>query len=98
KPEEAARGYPVKVHGVITWIQPALRNGSVQDATEGVYVRDLFRRTSPFEPGMYCEIEGTTIPGRFAPGIACQKSKVLGKAQYPEPLRPTWDEINGGTL
>jgi signal transduction histidine kinase len=99
KTEDAARRYPVKVRGVITWIQPSLRNGSVADGTDGVYVTNLYRHgRTPLDRGTYCEIEGVTIPGRFAPGIECQKLTVLGNGQYPEPLRPSWMELNTGTL
>ena len=98
KPEEAARRYPVKVRGVTTWIQSGFRSGSVQDASGGVYVRNLVPRRGVLDCGMWCEIEGVTVPGRFAPGIECRKISVLGTGQYPEPLRPTWEEINSGTL
>lgn len=104
KPEEAGRHYPVKVRGIVTWIQPVMpnsitvHNGSVQDATGGIFVRNLIPSGRTLESGSFCEIEGFTIPGRFAPGIECTQLTFLGTGEYPVPVRPTWEEINSGIL
>ena len=103
KPEEAARHYPVKLHGIVTWIQPPMpnasaHNGSVQDATGGIFVRNLVPRGRTINPGILCEIEGFTIPARFAPGVECTQLTFLGTGEFPAPVRPTWEEINSGIL
>jgi signal transduction histidine kinase/DNA-binding response OmpR family regulator len=63
-PEQAARGYPVRLHAVVTSFMhkdnpPAL---FVQDATGGIYVA-LAPGYGPFKPGQVVAVEGISDPG-----------------------------------
>ncbi len=97
-PEEARRGYPVRIRGVITFKVPSLM--FVQDETGGIYVSPT--NTPPsmkrLPPGTLLEVEGETTFGRFSPTVrGCQggpvQLKVLGQTALPEPLRLSLDQL-----
>lgn len=93
--EEAARGYPVRITGVITDDVPA-PDFFVQDSTAGIYVEGS---TSPkffHRWGNRVEIRGITGPGRFAPVIREQQLRVLGKGTLPPTRMLSFTEIAGG--
>jgi signal transduction histidine kinase len=93
--EEAARGYPVSVKGVIT--SPLEFDGAViQDSTRGIYINT--GRLLPVELGDYCEIEGVTGPFQFQPFIQVSQLRKLGTAGLPNPMRPTWDQLINGSM
>ncbi len=93
--EELKRGYPVKLHGVVTC---ALQRDAliVQDVTRGIFV-DI-GRTSPLRAGDYCELEGQTAPGEFSPFIKASRIESLGPGTLPSPAHPTWDQLLNGSL
>ncbi|MEY2429032.1 MAG: hypothetical protein QOJ40_1917, partial [Verrucomicrobiota bacterium] len=94
--EEAERGYPVKIQGVIT--APQIGGFFIQDATWAIYVR-LGDPASMDVPGVgeYWEVEGVTF-AEFAPNIRAHRIVRLGTGTLPEPLRPTWDQLINGSL
>ncbi len=100
KPEEAARGYPVKIRGIITSVVPEYEAVVIQDSTRGIYVDHL----SPDicdqpQIGDYWEIEGVTAPSYFAPLIRGRHATLLGTPGHlPEPLYPNWDQLMNGSL
>lgn len=97
--EEAQRGYPVKIRGVITCVLPERQAFTIQDATRGIYVVDSSesRSVAP-KIGEYLEIEGKTDPSLFAPVVLADHLKDLGAGSMPEPVRPTWDRLMNGSL
>jgi len=91
--EEAAKGLPLKITGVVTDSGMANDSGFIlDDGTRGVFVhRSLGMR--PVHPppdfndpmvmlkaGMKVEVEGTTGAGKFAPQIEAQSIRILGIA------------------
>jgi signal transduction histidine kinase len=98
KREEAARGYPVKVRGVVVW-----SGGStcqICDPTGGIYVdaHELVDKSPlPLRAREYWEIEGVT-EGRFSPIIMARRAVRLGLGTPPEPTQPTIDQLLNGTL
>lgn len=94
--EEAERGYPVRIQGVVT--APQIGGFFIQDATWAIYVR-LGDPASMQLPGVgeYWEIEGATF-AEFAPNIRAHRMVRLGAGALPEPLRPTWDQLINGSL
>jgi signal transduction histidine kinase len=82
-PEQAALGYPVKIHGVITMDAPA-PDFFVQDATTGIYVEGSVTPRFSHQLGQLVEVEGVTGPGKFAPVIREQKFRVLGEGILPK--------------
>ena len=100
KPEEAARGYPVHVRGVITCLWPEyFGNAVLQDATRGVFLQlaESANRGGP-ELGDFWEAEGVTAAGDFAPIINVKRMVRLSEGRMPEPVRPTWSQLINGSL
>ena len=98
KPEEAAAGLPVRIHGVVTSTD---RNGGmVQDTTRGVYVCGLraMPGSADLRAGDCVEVEGMTARGTFAPMINCSAVRRVGHESLPKPIRPTWEQLNNGSM
>lgn len=96
-PDQAALGYPVRVRGVVTDDVPA-PDFFIQDSSAGVYVEGLRPETYVHHFGDLIEVEGITGPGKFAPVIIEQKSRVLGKASLPRSRIYSFDELADGQL
>lgn len=97
--EEAQRGYPVEVRGVVTCVLPERQAFTIQDATRGIYVVDSSESRSVVpEIGEYLQIEGKTDPSLFAPIIDADHVKDLGQGRMPQPIQPTWDRLMNGSL
>jgi len=99
KREEAQRGYPVKIHGVITSVLPEHQAFTIQDTTRGIYAIDFSEsRSDPPRIGEFLEVEGVTDPGMFAPVVNASRVRILGVGELPEPVHPTWDQLMNGSL
>ncbi len=99
KREEAQRGYPVRIRGVITSVLPEHQAFTVEDSTRGIYVEDFSNsRSDPPRVGQFLEIEGVTDPSRFAPIVNAKRVSVLGAGRLPDPVQPTWDQLMNGSL
>ncbi|HTQ51673.1 MAG TPA: PA14 domain-containing protein, partial [Candidatus Acidoferrales bacterium] len=97
--EEAQRGYPVKIQGVVTCVLPERQAFIVQDATRGIYVVDSSEsRSVPPKIGEFLEIGGKTDPSLFAPIVIASAVKDLGMGYMPPPIQPTWDRLMNGSL
>src|SRR5262249_9093861 len=97
--EEAQRGYPVRIQGIVTCVFPERQALTIQDATRGIYVVDSSesRSVSP-KIGEFLEIEGKTDPSLFAPIVNATAVKDLGTGYPPQPIQPTWDRLMNGSL
>ena len=97
---EAAKGYPVKMRGVITCTWPDDRhNAVVQDATRGIFVLlPDDERVDPPQFGDFCEIIGRSAPGNFSPVIRVSSWRRISAGRLPEPIQPAWDQIINGSL
>jgi signal transduction histidine kinase len=82
RPEEAAKGYPVKIHGVVTMDAPS-PDFFVQDDTAGIYVEGSTSQRFIHALGRSVEVEGITGPGKFAPVIREQNFRDLGPGTLP---------------
>jgi signal transduction histidine kinase len=82
-PDQASRGYPVLIRGVVTMDAPA-PDFFVQDATAGIYVEGSTLPKFAHVLGQLVEIEGVTGPGKFAPVLRETKLRVLGKGTLPK--------------
>jgi signal transduction histidine kinase len=99
KREEAQRGYPVKIRGVITSVLPEDQGFTIQDSTRGMYVVDQSEsRSDAPRIGEYLEVEGTTDPGKFAPFVNAARVRLLGGGSLPEPVAPSWHQLMNGSL
>ena len=99
KREDAQRGYPVKMQGVVTCVMPEHQAFTLQDSTRGIYVED-HSTSRAFLPqiGEFLEVTGTTDPSLFAPIVKAQSFTSLGAGHLPDPVRPTWDQLLNGSL
>jgi signal transduction histidine kinase/uncharacterized protein YdeI (BOF family) len=97
--EEAQRGYRARIAGVVTCLLPEHQAFTVQDLTSGLYVVDSSSSRSVVpELGEFLQIEGVTDPGLFAPFVNAHKVRSLGAGHFPEPAKPTWDQLINGSL
>jgi PAS domain S-box-containing protein len=83
-PEQANRGYPVRLQAVVTYIDLAVGDFFAQDATAGIYVNENNKGLA-FQPGDLLEIEGVTEEPDFAPQIGKARYRRLGQAPLPRP-------------
>jgi signal transduction histidine kinase len=92
-PQEASRGYPVRVVGVLTYCDPPSYKQFVQDDSEGIYVDFNGNQTSDvLHPGQEVEIVGFSGPGDYAPVIHAKQTRVLGVGKFPT-AKPTTIQI-----
>ena len=92
-PQEASRGYPVRVIGVLTYCDPPSYKQFVQDDSEGIYVDFNGNQTSDvLRPGQQVEILGFSGPGDYAPVIHAKQTRVLGADKFPT-AKPTTIQI-----
>lgn len=99
KRDDAQRGYPVRLDGVITCVLPEHQAFTVQDSTRGIYVVDMTRAGHGLpEVGEHVQVEGVTDPGLFAPVVNARRITSVGLGQLPEPVRPTFDQLLNGSM
>jgi hypothetical protein len=99
KREEAQRGYPVNIRGVVTCVLPERQAFILQDSSRGLYVEDhSASRSRPPQIGEFLEVKGVSDPSLFAPIVAAQQIISLGKGHLPVPVYPTWDQLLNGSL
>lgn len=96
-PEEAARGYPVRLRGVITFHEPTWFLNFIQDATGGVYLRNF---DSAVRAGSEVEVEGFSAKGEILPIIVGRdegqaRVRSLGPGQWPPPIAPAVALLSG---
>ncbi len=96
-PEEAALGYPVHIRGVVTDDVPS-PDFFVQDETAGIYVEGSAAPRFVHHWGDLVEVDGVTGPGKFAPIIREQKSRVAGRGKLPQARTYPFIELAAGQL
>ncbi|HTI98971.1 MAG TPA: PA14 domain-containing protein [Dongiaceae bacterium] len=96
--EQAQRGYPVKIRGVITLVRGTGTGFIIQDDTSAI---DVWwppnASTSLPRVGDYWEVAGETFAD-FSPNIRSRHAVRLGAGTLPEPLRPAYDQLLNGSL
>ena len=80
--EEARRGYPVHLRGVITYNLPEFGVTFFQDSTFGIFVYTV-GAPSEARAGDLVEVRGVTGPGDFAPVVDRPQIRVLGHTPLP---------------
>lgn len=98
KPEEAQRGYPVKLHGVVTCVVQEHNAFIVQDATHAVFVINSSPTAALPHRGEFLEVQGKSDKGTFAPLVRMSRLNLLGAGTLPEPVEPTRDQLLNGSL
>ena len=93
--DAATRHIPVQVRGVLTYADPAWRNGFIQDKDDALYV-DLEPSQKELHSGQWVELTGRTSPGGFAPEVIHSTIRVLGPANLPAPARVDLEDLVNG--
>jgi PAS domain S-box-containing protein len=93
--QDAARGFPVLIQGVITYHNPQLSMTFIQDQSDAIYLQSLDPMLA-LEEGKRYEVEGFSAPGDFAPIIIKPKFRLLGNAPQPPALNLTLDQLSTG--
>lgn len=86
--EEASRGYPVRIEGVVTYCDGEWYCLFVQNKTSGIYI-SLHGEYRQLEIGQWVEVNGFSAPGHFAPIIIKPHLNVLGERPLPVALPMT---------
>jgi PAS domain S-box-containing protein len=98
RPEEAAKGLPVKLTGVVTWVRGSTNYIYIQDASSGVRVEmPVNQRPNRDMLHGLVEIEGETAAGKFAPEVLAHKFTQLGRTSLPIARSITLDQALTGT-
>ena len=98
--DQAKQGLPVSIRGVAVTPYISKYSGAVvQDSTRGVFVAlNNLPEAELLQRGEFCQIEGVTSPGAFAPVVDARQITHLGLGQLPRPMRATWDQLVNGSL
>jgi len=99
--EEAGRGYPVHLQGVVTYYDPSIGSKRaslfVHDATGGIYAEIAEGSIGDISPGTLIDLRGVTGRGEFAPIVAHPQIKVLGRSGLPaNPRRESLTRLASG--
>jgi signal transduction histidine kinase/DNA-binding response OmpR family regulator len=82
-PDDAERGYPVRIRGIVTYHHRRTNKMIVQDATAGISI-DSSQINIPISPGQEVELEGFTRRGESFSVVAGTKITLQEKQQMPE--------------
>ena len=102
--DEADRGYPVRVRGIVTHFDEQANTGLIiHDGQVGQYVLDPLPRHAAAMPawkdlqqGDSIELEGRTVRGGFAPNVEPSAVRRLGHGLPPAPKRIAFASILTG--
>src|SRR5262249_25775338 len=99
--DEGARGYPVRIRGIVTHFDETLANGLiVYDGSFGQFVEPPPPSRIPIwkdiRAGDIVEIEGRTIRGGFAPNVLPERMRMLGHGSLPPARRVPYAELLTG--
>jgi signal transduction histidine kinase len=95
---EAARHYPVRFKGIVTFVFYRGIYAHIQGQTEGITIAIKTNNAVLLHPGDFYEFEGVTDTGLMSPTVQCEHFTALGRGQWPEPMRPTWRQLSNGSL
>jgi signal transduction histidine kinase len=98
---EAARGYPVRLRGIITHFDELQSNTLfLFDGTSGQFIQPPDNGSlvawGPIRTGDTVEVIGHTVRGGFAPNVAPDNIRDLGAIERPTPLRVPYASLLTG--
>jgi hypothetical protein len=92
-PQEAAKAYPVRLRGVVTYYTPYLLHAEpiliASDATGSVYISDPGRRDPALNNGVRLDVTGRTAAGDFGPIVNHATLRSAAWALCPPMLHDT---------
>jgi signal transduction histidine kinase len=93
--EEAGRGIPVRLRGVITFADADWQSAFLQGRTNAVYVE---LKQGDVRAGQWVEVTGQTGTGGFMPEVDNATIRVLGTTNLPSPAKVDLDDLADGHL
>ena len=93
--EEAARGIPVRLRGVVTFVNSE-KSFVIADST-GLWINTV-QKLIVVQPGDLLEVAGRTSEGNFAPVVIATGVSRLGSAPLPPPEELTGPALRSGEL
>lgn len=95
-PEQAKRGFPVRVRGVVTWQPSDHLSLILQDRTAGIWV--YLDRQERLHQGDEVEVAGNVSEGLFSPVVRGHAIYRLGRAALPKPRQATFKQLSTGEM
>lgn len=98
-PEEAAKGYPVDLKGVVTFSKPEGATLFIHDGSQGIFItRKILPAGAGPSAGDHVRVKGLTEPGKFLPSIrgaspGLPSVEVLSAGPFPRPEPITGAEM-----
>ncbi|MGA2083962.1 MAG: hypothetical protein ABSG60_00400, partial [Terracidiphilus sp.] len=81
--DQAKRGYPVHLRGVVTYFDPDYGTGRaaifIHDATGSVFVSQTSELAKGLFAGALVDVRGVSAPGGFGPIVSNPQIRVLGR-------------------
>jgi two-component system, cell cycle sensor histidine kinase and response regulator CckA len=94
--DQAARGHPVRLFGVVTWSDPKANFFFLQDASGGICITiDPTRFEAPPQ-GDSAMVNGLTSVGEFAPQVRATELEVNGALDLPKAKIVTLEQAMAG--
>ena len=94
--DEAARGYPVLLNGIVTWANPAADFFFIQDSSGGACVIQPQERNLRIVPGAKITVAGTSAPGKFTPVVLATSTTASAQMDLPVPKQVTLEQAMTG--
>ena len=90
------REAPVRIQGIITYIDLNLGTFYLQNGDDGIAIYGQLNAglyPSLSQEGDFVEVDATASSGTV---LATSFARVLGKGRFPQPARPSWDHLMTG--
>ncbi|HWL17906.1 MAG TPA: ATP-binding protein [Opitutus sp.] len=94
--EEAGRGYPVRLRGVVTWSDPNARFFYVRDVSAGLRIERTDWQGEIPVAGARVDLNGRSAVGEFAPVVLLENLSSTGTLPLPEPPETTLQHLMSG--
>ncbi len=95
--EQAERRQPVRLRGVITYLDADRFYRFIDDGTAGIYFHtEGAAELVPLAAGQLVELEGVTDKGEFAPVIQARQAMVVGEGPFPPAHQVNFEQISTG--
>ena len=91
-PDEAARGFPAHLKGVVT--KPTEEGLFFEDSTAGIWVTGS--HSPDLSAGDEVDVEGIVSPGLFSPIVKSQSVRRIGTTSLPHPIPITYKQLITG--
>jgi signal transduction histidine kinase/CheY-like chemotaxis protein len=95
-PEDASRGLPVQLTGVVTWAHPAADFFYVRDVSGGAYVAQPPSHPAAVIVGLKVDVAGTSALGAFAPIVLATNVKYTASVDLPDAPAVTLEQALTG--